>query len=268
MVLESLLNPRSAAGKQLDILVVSVMYTFIALFFAYQLFPQESSLLTISMVTIVFVPFFQKLFEEDEAVENSCAKPAGNLLVRHKETMLAFSAFFLGVVVATSFAYIFFPSHSSAFSLQSQTLRSITSGGVTEAGGFAKYFINNSQVMVLVFILSVVFGAGAIFILAWNASVIGVFAGTLVQSLATKGIPPAAAFVYGLPVSLSSIALHGVPEIMAYFVAGLAGGILSVGIIRENIHSNEFRLVLKDAVKLLLVAEFLIVFAAWLEAFF
>lgn len=264
MVLESVLDPKQAASRPLRLFLTSVVYSFVALYAAHLLFPSQSSILTVAMVTILFVPFFQKLFEADEELEERPAK--GNLLVRHRGTLEIFSVFFLGVVCATVLSYTFMPGMRAAFTLQSETLHSFGTASATGQGSFAKFFLNNSQVMLLTFALSILFGAGAVFILAWNASVIGVYAGSLVQTLAARGTPAGLAFAYGVPASLGSIALHGIPEILAYLVAGMAGGILSVGMVREKFGSAAFRLVFRDAVKLLVAAEFLIVVAAFIEA--
>ena len=60
---------------------------------------------------------------------------------------------------------------------------------------------------------------------------------------------------------------HGVPEILAYFVAGLAGGIISVAVIRHDMKSSNFRKVLLDSIDLIFIAVFLLIIAALLEVF-
>ena len=186
-------------------------------------------IIQIMLITIIFVPFFQKLFDIEECKECMAAEKrlSGNLFQRHKQIIYVFSAFFLGVVVSMSFIYIFLPT-DEVFYLQSETLKSI-SGRATGGGDFMLYFANNSQVMMLIFIMSTVMGAGAIFILTWNASVIAVYLGLVVQSMTHKF--GAAAYLFGVPIGLGAIALHGIPEIFAYFIAGISGGVLSVGII-------------------------------------
>ena len=122
--------------------------------------------------------------------------------------------------------------------------------------------------MILAFILSALLGSGAILVLAWNASVISVFVGLKAISPLISSQGHLIAFLVGLPTGLLSIALHGIPEILAYFLAGIAGGILSVGIIREKIESLEFREVFKDSLVVLVAAEVVIIIAAALEAIF
>lgn len=262
MVLESILNPRNAEDKPLHVFIIAFAYSIISTLLAKQLFPGQASMLAVALITIIFVPFFQKLFEIEEEIEDEAARGMkGNLLSRHKKIIFVFSAFFMGVSLAIVTSYAVLPK--DIFSLQLETLKGF-SGEVTKHGSFDTFFINNSQVMVLMFLLSTMFGAGAIFILAWNASVIGVYLGLLAQSLSSK--LGTAAYIYGVPVGLGSLALHGIPEILAYFIAGLAGGILSVGFIRESMISREFKTIVKDSVTLLVIAEFLIVLAAFIEA--
>lgn len=262
MVLESILNPRNAEDKPLHVFIIAFMYSLLAVYFSHQLFPAQSSILSIALITIIFVPFFQKLFVIEERME--VGKPKGNLFARHKKVILTYSVFFLGVALAMIMIYVLFPGFSDVFSLQKEWFSS--TGAATTHGGFEMYLINNTQVAALIFILSMLFGSGAILILAWNASVVGVYVGLLVQSLIGKGYGTATAFLYGIPIGLGSIALHGIPEIIAYFIASLAGGIMSVGMIREKVLSDEFKNIAKDALIFLVAAEILIIMAAYIEA--
>jgi len=278
MVLEVLINPKKAEDKPWHIVFVSFVYSFIAIFFAHSMFPAESSILSIALITIIFIPFFQRLFVIEEKKEKVAARHLmqGNLFSRHKKIIYVFSAFFLGVIIAMSFIFIFFPQFNDVFNVQAETMTSLgynnqqATGQITEAQSYSfyRFFENNTKVMMLVFVLSVLFGAGAIFILAWNASIIAIYIGYFVQTLTNKGMAATTAYLYGLPVGLATIALHGVPEIAAYFFAGLAGGILSVGIMREKLGGKNFHKIFIDALVFLAVAELLIFAAALLEAVF
>lgn len=266
MVLESIINPKNAIGKPAHVFMIAFIYTIVSAFVSQHIFPSSASILTISFITILFVPFFQQLFEIEEKKEDMAALgKSSNIFVRHSGIIYIFTLFFLGVIVAMTFLYVFFPSQN-LFAAQTTTLKSFSTAGITDRGEFSRFFINNTQVMIALFLLSFVFGAGAIFILAWNASVIAVYLGLFIESLLVKGVGTTVAFVYGIPLGLSTLALHGVPEVLAYFIAGLAGGVLSVGVIREKFFSKEFRMIFKDSILLLVLAEFLISVAAYIEA--
>jgi uncharacterized membrane protein SpoIIM required for sporulation len=268
VVLESILRPQFAVNKPLHIFAISVLFTAISVWLSYNLFPSQSSILSIAFVTIFFVPFFQRLFSVEERKDEKAVhqKTKHGFLRRHRPIVVAYTAFFMGMVLTYSFLFVFSPTIRDLYSLQMDWFRSQGIAAV-QPGNFERYLFNNTQVMFLFFILSVLFGAGAIFILAWNASVIAVFVGILANKLVPAlGAPMA--YVYGVGAGLGSIALHGVPEIAGYFFAGVAGGILSVGLLREKFMSKEFKEMAKDSLIWIGIGEGLIILGAFLEAFF
>lgn len=275
MVFESLLNPKNVENRPWDLFFITMLYSFICIIFSSQLFGQSySSILTISLITIVFVPFFQRLFVLEEKKDEKAAKMKNryNFVKRHRKSLYVFSVFFLAIIVVMSAVYVFMPSYSHVFELQEKTLSRMSADKVSGQASaqnemFMTYLINNTQVMILMFVLSLAFGAGSIFILAWNASVIAVYVGYFINAFVLKGYGAALAYTQGFTLGIGSIALHGVPEMAAYFVGGLAGGLLSIGVIREKSMNKEFKLVLRDSLMLFALAEILIIFAAFLEAF-
>ena len=60
---------------------------------------------------------------------------------------------------------------------------------------------------------------------------------------------------------------HGIPEILAYFVAGLAGGIISTAAIRHDFGTKKYINIIMDSAVLLLLSLFLLVISAWLEVY-
>jgi len=271
MVLESIIDPHNAEKKPWHVFFIAIIFTFIAIFVSNVLFPSEISILTIAFITILFVPFFQHLFSIEEKKDEAEAegKIREGILQRHKQIIIIFSYFFLGIIVATSFVYIFFPGHAEKlFTLQTKTLESISTQATGRAvfdTAFWRILTNNTSVLLLIFLTSILFASGAIFILAWNASVIGVFVGLFIESLIETGMSTGVAYLYGVPLGLGQIIIHGLPEVVAYFLVSIAGGILSVAIVREKFNTPEFKEVFKDAFIFFIVAEFLIILAAWLE---
>ena len=61
--------------------------------------------------------------------------------------------------------------------------------------------------------------------------------------------------------------IHGLPEILAYFVAALAGGIISIAIINQEFSSRKFEHILLDSADLLMLAIAILFVAALLEVF-
>ena len=52
---------------------------------------------------------------------------------------------------------------------------------------------------------------------------------------------------------------------LAYFLAGIAGGILSLGLVREKLWGPEFRLILRDSVLLMGLSIAAVFFGAVIE---
>ena len=109
--------------------------------------------------------------------------------------------------------------------------------------------------MALSFALSFLIGSGAVVILAWNASILGLYlASFLRQGLVEEFVVRTVGMIPHAPI-----------EIGAYFLAGIAGGMVSVGIIREKLFSKEFFLVFKDSLILLVWAFAAIIIGAFIE---
>jgi uncharacterized membrane protein SpoIIM required for sporulation len=60
---------------------------------------------------------------------------------------------------------------------------------------------------------------------------------------------------------------HGILEILAYFTAGLAGGILSVAIIRHKAGTKRFMDIIFDSADLLLISLVILFIAGIVEVF-
>jgi len=117
-------------------------------------------------------------------------------------------------------------------------------------------FSNNIYVLMFTIIFSLIFGAGAIFILAWNATVIASAIGIFIKSDLAH-----------LPIGVTRYMIHGLPEVAAYFIAALAGGILSVAVIRHDMRSERFWAIIEDVLTLVIIAMVVLLIAALIEVF-
>ena len=137
---------------------------------------------------------------------------------------------------------------------------------------FSKIFFNNFKVLAFSILFSFVYGAGAIFILVWNATVIGAAIGNFIRAnmssyTSSLGLMEAGNYFHVVSLGLLKYSIHGVPEIMAYFYGGLAGGILSVAIIRKHFKTQKFSAIMRDFSELILIAVSFLVAAAFLEVY-
>ena len=129
-------------------------------------------------------------------------------------------------------------------------------GSSTATGRLFSIIENNMYVMIFTLIFSLIFGAGAIFVLAWNASVISAAIGIFTKYNLAE-----------IPLGLLRYMVHGFPEITAYFVAALGGGMLGTGLMRHGIKDKLFLRVLENVVILIFIAILILIIAAFMEVY-
>ena len=134
--------------------------------------------------------------------------------------------------------------------------KSFTTGAATKEMRFLSIIENNVYVMIFTLVFSLLFGAGAIFVLAWNASVIAAAIGIFTEYSLVE-----------IPLGILRYMIHGFPEIAAYFITALAGGIFGVGVIKNKIKSPKFLRVIENSVILLFIAIIILILAAAVEVY-
>ena len=137
---------------------------------------------------------------------------------------------------------------------------------------FSKILFNNIKVLSFAVLFAFVYGAGAIFILTWNASVIGTAIGSFIRSNLSQyagllGFEKFSSYFNVVSIGLLRYILHGIPEILAYFYGGLAGGIISVAIIKKHYKDEKFSHILFDISELLIISISFLLVAAFIEVY-
>jgi uncharacterized membrane protein SpoIIM required for sporulation len=129
---------------------------------------------------------------------------------------------------------------------------------------------NNLRLLFLFVSFAFIFGAGALLLLTWNAAVVGVAIGNLIKQtiVSTAGIySKTAGYFMALPFSFLAFFVHGIFEVLGYFVGAIAGGIFSVSIVRKHYLSPYFRRIMKDVALLMTLAIALIVIGSLVEVY-
>lgn len=262
MVLESIFPVKKVVRNPIEMFIFSMIVTFASLYLSELIFPGASTGKIVTLfITVATTPMIYGIFKEEEEVERECAEHRlkESFFDRHDETIWSFTFLFLGVFLAIFLVAVFSPEEyvSSMFSDQLTEIERVTSisGSFNVANILNIIIMNNLRVMALSFALSFMIGSGAIVILAWNASILGLYlASFLRQGLMEEFIVRTVGLIPHAPI-----------EIGAYFLAGIAGGIISVGIIREKLFSKEFFLVFKDSLLLMVLAIVAIIVGAFIE---
>ncbi len=280
-MLEMLINPRKAERHPWEIFFVGIFYASLSLLLVHWIFARDavlsqySGILLVTFTVMFSMPFVYYTIKYEERKIN----PNGGtiaLLKEHKKALSVFMWLFFGFVVAFSFWYIVLSS-SENFKAQVETYclinkpsnfqncvnqYGVTKPSVNTTGSIASkdrlflIFTNNISVLIFTLVFSLIFGAGVIFILAWNASVIAAAVGIFSDSNLSA-----------LPLGILRYALHGIPEIASYFIVAIAGGIISVAVIKHEIGTEKFWEVLQDSLNLIIIAVVVLFIAALLEVF-
>lgn len=286
MVLESIIGPLKAERKPWEMLFLGFLYASVGMFLAIFTFPKYSSLAMVFFTVIACVPLMYNTLKVEEAKDLEIESEK-NLLKQHFKAINAFLMLFCGMTLAFSFWYVISPffvdigwmsneTLSSLFRIQLETITSINSRVTGMAvGGFpamSDIFLNNIKVMVFCVAFSFLYGAGAIFILAWNASIIGAAIGNTIRTglgkyLGVIGIARMGGILHASGFGIIRYAIHGIPEILAYIVGGVAGGIISVAIINHDFGTRKFEKIILDASDLLIIAIMILLIAAILEVY-
>jgi uncharacterized membrane protein SpoIIM required for sporulation len=278
MVIESLLNPLNAENKPKTIISLGFLYVTVALFLSYWIFPDQSSLIFIFLTVMAAIPLMFGIINNEEKKDVSDFHEV-TLLKEHSKALYAFMLLFIGMVLAITFWYLVLPNNIELILFDSQidTLvgmnHNIVTGDVTSnqsIGAFVNIFLNNLKVLIFCIIFSLLYGFGAIFILTWNASVIGVAIGNVIRTNFVEvasyvGFNKITSYFGVVSFGLLKYSIHGIPEILAYFVAALAGGIISIAVIRHDFKGKKFEHVLLDSTDLILISIGLTLIAAILE---
>lgn len=276
MVLESLVNVVKAERKPSELVIIGFFYTSAAILLSEWLFHEYSTMTFVFFTAMASVPLLYNMlrYEEKKDLEISSER---RLLKEHGKAFKAFLYLFLGITVGSAFWYVVLPANTVMNVFESQTNTLITiRGHATNVGfdqqfnSFIKIFLNNIQVMIFSALFSFLYGAGAIFILAWNASVIGTAIGNFVRgNLASYahlvGFEKLTQYFQIISIGLLKYAIHGIPEILAYIVAALGGGIISVAVINHDFRTRKFEHIILDSADLFLISIGLLLIAGILE---
>lgn len=282
-MLESLINPKKAERKPWEMFFIGLVYASISLLLVHWFFSGDeilskySGIIVVTFCVMLSLPFMYFIIKREEREDEEVDGFFGVWRV-HKDAIYAFMWLFFGFLIAFSFWYIVL-GDGNLLNAQIGTYCSINSpsningciseympganvtigtGAVTfsDPMKFVSILENNLLVMIFTLIFSLVFGAGAIFILAWNASVISASIGIFTRYS-----------IIDIPFGLARYMIHGFPEIAAYFIAALAGGIFGVGIARHGIRDRRFLKIVQHTIILILSAILLLVIAGLMEVY-
>lgn len=279
-MLEMILSPRKAEREPWEMVFVGIFYATLSILLVNWIFAGDavlskySGILVVTFTVMFSIPFMYYAIKNEED-KDMRYEGMFKIMKEHMKALYSFLFLFLGFIIAFSFWYMVLASNQS-FKAQIETYcminrpanfnecvadygvkgKTTPTAFLTAKDKFFMIFANNIYVLIFTLVFSLIFGAGAIFVLAWNASVIAAAVGIFAKSNLSD-----------LPLGIARFMIHGLPEIAAYFIAALAGGIVSVAVIKHDIRSEKFWNILQDSLNLLILAVIVLFIAALVEVF-
>ncbi|MBI2449098.1 stage II sporulation protein M [Candidatus Pacearchaeota archaeon] len=257
---EMLIKRGKAEKNPFEMFFIGFVYSSLAIPVGLYIFYSQASLVIVFLTVLASIHLMHGVMSLEEKKERF-SKSEMWILREHGKAFLFFLFLFLGFVFSFSFWSVVLPLEVSehVFSVQKAVIFEITSitGNASAFMDFQAIFRNNLKVLVLSFLFSLVYGAGVTFILAWNSSVIGFAIGNLARS--ELGLA-------SLPFAFSKYLAHGLIEVLAFFGVALAGGILSIAIVKRDI-KKKFRKILLDVFVLMMISIIMLVIAGLIEVY-
>jgi uncharacterized membrane protein SpoIIM required for sporulation len=263
MVFEQLFKAQWVYKKH-HAFILGLVYTLIGIISARLIFRSSSGIMSVAFTSILLIPSLAELLK----IETNQALMSYHFSLKriwkdHSDIFAVYLFLFLGIFVAYSFGTLLIPKTDIQTLFSSQLSAAGIRGFATAANTkLISIVLNNLLVFVVAFILSLVYGAGAVIFLVWNASVWGVVFSLFVRKAAlSSGVDPVTVFAQDVVPFLP----HMVTEGAAYIGAAIVGGIVSKAVLREEPFSPTFNYVLYDALVFLVFGLIMVALAGVIE---
>lgn len=285
MVLEDIVTPAVMEKTPKKMFYVGFIYASVGLLLSHLVFGSYSSLSSVFITSMPLVVIMYNVLrleerkDEEFCIYEKCGRPMKRtfLIKEHGYAVSMFMFLFIGMVTAYSLWSTILPEDiiDHLFNSQRETIRAINvdiiGNAINPEKVLVNILVNNYRVLLFCILFSLLYGSGAIFILAWNASVLGVAIGSIIRnSIINYAHLEKSTFLYNYLGSFSisfSFAIHGIPEIAAYFIGSLGGGIISVAAVNHKVTSPEFRSIIIDSLDLILIAAAMLLIAGVTEVY-
>jgi uncharacterized membrane protein SpoIIM required for sporulation len=265
MVLEQILNLKTIEKKSINVFLLGIVYTFVGILCARLVFPQNTGIMSVAFTSILLIPSLSFMLQVEENVEIRERKFSLKLLFKdHKDIFKLYILLFLAIFIAYSLTALFWPGAGITQYFSAQTNTAGITGSATGGLSFSSVIANNMLVLFVCFMLSLIYGAGAILFLTWNASLWGIVIGFFAHEAAVASHQN---LVVGFVAKILPFLPHMTTEAAAYISAAIVGGVVSKAVLREKLFTDKFHHIITDAVMLLAIGIVFVLVAALIEVY-
>ncbi len=280
MVLEHIFPEDWLEHKGRYAFLLGIIYSIIGVLIASILFPGDPALVAVAFTSMLLLPELYKIFSIEERQESMEQKVSLFALWRDDIDVVRIYIFlFLGILLVYAAGAIILPDFQANSLFREQLeirfcgggncdLNAVSgqavAGGFFSSGLFYELLSNNFLVLMACFILALLAGDGAIFLITWNASVWGTIFGITAKSAALfSGQQPLVVF----GIIMLVVFPHMILEAISYFLAAIAGSVISKDVLLEQFASDRFLEVFGFNLYLLFFGLIFLVLGALVETF-
>src|SRR3989344_3506703 len=182
MVLEHLFPEDWLEHKGRYAFLLGVVYSIIGVLIGSILFPSDPALVAVAFTSLLLLPELYKIFSIEERRESMEQRVSLRSLWRDDAEVVRIYVFlFLGILLVYAIGTILLPSFQTNNLFREQLEirfgQGFAGNAVSGTGLFLSLLTNNFLVLTACFILALLTGDGAIFLITWNASVWGAIFG-------------------------------------------------------------------------------------------
>lgn len=257
MALYSVLDPEYIKRKPVYALIVAAFFVGFGFVSAFFIFPAEFSISIISFSSLFLLPFVLQILETERLKKGVSKERIKGIFSRHHGTTVFFIFIFFGMSIEYMllFGFVHPAIGNVAFEQQLGLVFRSPAGYFSSTDVFWEIVANNIRLVFISILLSMVYGIGSIFILNYNASIVGMIYGSSIRRVVWSSYYP----VFPNPLWYLP---HIILEILAYLFASIAGAIIYKSIkLGERSYSSFFR----DAGVFIAISIALIFIAGYIE---
>ena len=272
MVLEHVFPEDWLENKGRYAFILGIVYSIIGILISSLLFPGDPALVAVAFTSLLLLPELYKIFSIEERQERMEMGLSVKAIWRDDSDIVRIYIFlFLGILLVYSIGTMLLPSFQSNNLFREQLEIRFGQGFAGSATGtsfsgslFFDLLGNNFLVLVACFILALLSGDGAIFLITWNASVWGTIFGVTAKNAASfSGSSPFYFFLIIMLVVFPHMILEG----LSYFLASISGSVISKDVLLEKFASDKFLEVFGFNIYLLVFGLIFLVLGALVETF-
>ena len=290
MVVERIFPLKETKKNPWLVSLIGFIFVCLSVILATMTHQPPMGLFIIALTVMPAIPFFMRMTICEERGEEilikfisaippkKFEKGKAGLISIYNNIIKLYMYFFLGCVIGFAFTSTIMPEGSSELvflditQLLPRILMTSPQALNQSTASFWGIFSHNFKLMLIMVFFSILYSIGAIFLLVLNAAVIGLFLEdgirAMLPSFSSLGVLTyPTAFLFGSLDGILRLLPHGICEFSAFFMASVAGGILSVAIERKAYkRAAILRPLLLDVAKLLILAVLLLAIGAFIES--